>query len=214
MTHFLESAELYQAFQKAGGFFGARVKAFRDYLDFGGVRRVFDIGCGPGHIVEYIPKGIEYVGFDTEQRYIDFANRRFGARGRFLAREFDRSAADEFGRPDLVLMNGVLHHMNDASARQVIGNAAAALEPGGVFFTLDGCFRKGQNPISRYLLEHDRGKFVRTAPEYRELVEGAFRGAQVHVRDDLSWVPYTFAIVHARNTPRYTDARGHACSGR
>jgi len=199
MRHLLEAAELYQAFQKAGGFFGARVKAFADYLDFGGVRRVFDIGCGPGHIVEYIPEGIEYVGFDTDSGYIEFANRRFGARGRFVAREFDGTATGEFGRPDVVLMNGVLHHMDDACARQALANAAAALRSDGVLFTLDGCFQEGQNPISRYLLEHDRGKFVRTAPAYRALVETAFPEPQVHVREDLSWVPYTFAIVHARS---------------
>lgn len=200
MSHFLDTAALYHAFQRAGGFFGARVRAFRDYLDFGDVRRVFDIGCGPGHIVEHIPRGIEYVGFDTDAGYIDFANRRFRNRGRFVARHFDRSAADEFGQTDLVLMNGVLHHMDDATVRDVVEAAAFVLRPEGVLFTLDGCFEEGQNPVSRYLLEHDRGKFVRTAREYRDLVATAFPSPQVHVRRDLSWAPYTFAIVHARST--------------
>jgi|KBSMisStandDraft_5_1062788.scaffolds.fasta_scaffold76219_3 SAM-dependent methyltransferase len=199
MSHLLETAELYHAFQRLGGFFGARVKAFRDYLDFGGVRRIFDIGCGPGHIVEHVPEGIEYVGFDTDAGYIEFANRRFGRRGTFVAREFDRTAAQAYGRPDLILMNGVLHHMDDALVRTVVGDAAAVLSQGGVFFSLDGCYREGQNPVGRFLLDHDRGRFVRTAPEYRALVASAFPHPEVHVRDDLSWAPYTFAIVHARN---------------
>jgi SAM-dependent methyltransferase len=200
VSHFLEVAQLYHLFQRMGGFFGARVKAFGDYLDFTGVERIFDIGCGPGHIVEHIPPGIEYVGFDTEARYIDFATRRFGARGRFIAGEFGADAAARFGTPDLVLMNGVLHHMDDATARGVLASAAAVLRPEGVFFSLDGCYEDGQNPVSRYLLEHDRGRFVRTAPQYEGLVASAFPQPRVHVRSDLSWAPYTFAIVHARNT--------------
>jgi SAM-dependent methyltransferase len=200
LTNFLEVAQLYHLFQRMGGFFGARVKAFRDYLDFNGVRRVFDIGCGPGHIVEHIPRGIEYVGFDTDAGYIDFASRRFGTRGRFVAAEFGADAAHRFGQPDLILMNGVLHHMDDAAARAVLAHAASALPPEGVFFSLDGCFENGQSPVARFLLEHDRGRFVRTAPQYEGLVASAFPRPQVHVRSDLSWAPYTFAIVHARNT--------------
>ena len=194
MRQILTHPEVYQTYQRAGGFFGARLKAFRDYVDFSRVRRVFDIGCGPGHIVQYIPDGIDYVGFDTATRYIDYANTRWRGRGRFVSRPFDRTAADEFGKPDLILMNGVLHHMDDATAAAVLADAAAALGDDGVYFALDGCYRDGQSPISRYLLDKDRGEHVRQAAEYQALVAGAFRKADVFVRDDLSWVPYTFAI--------------------
>jgi SAM-dependent methyltransferase len=202
MKHFLEIAELYQAYQKMGGFFGARLKAFNDYLDFSKVRRVFDIGCGPGHISQYIPPHIEYIGFDTEPMYIDFANRRFGKRGKFVTRLFDKSAVEDYGRPDMILMNGVLHHMDDASVLAVAASAAESLTENGVFFTLDGCFAPGQNPISHYLLAHDRGEHVRDAPAYRDLVASAFSETKLFVRDDLSWVPYTFAILHATKPSR------------
>lgn len=202
LRHLLERAELYQTSQKLGGFFGARLKAFRDYVDFTHVRRVFDIGCGPGHIALHIPSNIEYVGFDTNRAYIAYANRQFGKRGRFVARTFDRFAGDEFGSPDLILMNGVLHHMDDETARGVVASAASVLPGHGVFFSLDGCFEPNQNPVSRFLLTHDRGEFVRSAVAYRDLVATAFPAPDVFVRDDLSWVPYTFAIVLARNRAR------------
>ena len=194
MRQVLTHPEIYQAYQRLGGFFGARLTAFRDYVDFSGVERVFDIGCGPGHIVQYIPKGIDYIGFDTATRYIDYANSRWRGRGQFVTRQFDRSAVETFGKPDLILMNGVLHHMDDATAADVVETAAAALGHKGIYFALDGCYRDGQNPVSRYLLDHDRGEYVRTADGYRAIVEKAFPKTDVFVRDDLSWVPYTFAI--------------------
>lgn len=200
MKHLLEIADVYHACQIMGGFFNARLKAFRDYLDFSGVHRIFDIGCGPGHIIKHIPERIDYIGFDIDHRYIESANRRFSSRGRFVVRPFDRSAADDYGQPDLILMNGVLHHMDDTYAHNIVQNVAAVLPEHGVFFALDGCYKASQNPISHYLLKDDRGKFVRTAPEYQGLVAATFPQTEVFVRDDLSWIPYTFAITRARKT--------------
>lgn len=194
MRQILTHPEVYQLYQVAGGFFGARLKAFRDYIDFTGVQRVFDIGCGPGHIVQYVPSNVEYIGFDTAERYIEYANQKWQSRGRFVTRPFDRTAAEEFGTPDLILMNGVLHHMDDATAANVVDDAASILSDKGVFFALDGCFKPGQHPVSRYLLEKDRGEYVREAEGYAAIVKRAFPKTNVHVRDDMSWVPYTFAI--------------------
>ncbi|SEC60859.1 Methyltransferase domain-containing protein [Rhizobiales bacterium GAS191] len=197
MTHILESPYLYQAFQALGGFYGARIKAFDSYLDVSNVKRIFDIGCGPGHFIRHIPDSAEYVGFDVDPRYIEFANRHFGERGKFVVRLFDRSATDDYGQPDLILMNGVLHHLDEKSARTVIQDSAAILPQHGVFFALDACHRIGQHPISRYLIDNDRGTFVRDEQGYRDLAKSAFPEVDVFVREDLSWVPYTFAITRA-----------------
>lgn len=97
-------------------------------------------------------------------------------------------------------MNGVLHHMDDVCARTTVENVAAVLPEHGVFFALDGCYKDNQNPISHYLLKNDRGKFVRTASQYQTIVNTAFPLTEVFVRDDLSWVPYTFAITRAQKT--------------
>ena len=34
--------------------------------------KILDIGCGPGDILEYLPR-VEYLGFDMNQRYIEKA---------------------------------------------------------------------------------------------------------------------------------------------
>ena len=47
MKAILSHPALYQAYQNAGGFFGARIKAIADYLTLRPGMRVIDIGCGP-----------------------------------------------------------------------------------------------------------------------------------------------------------------------
>lgn len=200
MKKLLEFPQVYQAYQCLGGFFTARLQAFQEYLDFAGIHRVFDIGCGPGHVVKYLPKEVDYVGFDTDARYIKFANQKFGNYGRFINRPFDRSVADIYGQPDLILMNGVLHHLDDPTARIIIEDSAAVLSKYGVFFAIDGCYSPGQSFLSRFLLDQDRGNFVRTKAEYQSLAATAFPRVDMYVRDNLSWAPYTFAITKAYKT--------------
>ncbi|HWN71886.1 MAG TPA: class I SAM-dependent methyltransferase [Haliangium sp.] len=198
MKHLLKHPAIYQLYQELGGFFAARVRAIRDYLELAPGARVIDIGCGPGHIVRHLPTGIDYVGLDIDRPSIEYANRRFSERGRFEVRFFDQGAAAELGPADVVMMNGVMHHIGDADLKATLGCVRAALKPGATLFTLDGCYAPGQSRIDKWLLDHDRGVHVRDAAGYRALLEDSFDQVDLHVRDDYSRLPYTFAIGVAR----------------
>jgi len=194
MKHVLEMPALYQCYQELGGFFGARVTAIRDYLEFKPDARVIDIGCGPGYIVRHLPETIDYVGLDIDAPSIAFARTRFGARARFEARYFDADAARELGPADVVMMNGVMHHIGDDDLVATLRHVRSALNPGGVLFTLDGCYAPGQGRLEKWLLDNDRGEHVRRADEYHRLLQAAFPDVAMHVRNKLSRLPYTFAI--------------------
>jgi SAM-dependent methyltransferase len=198
MRQLLKHPAIYQLYQELGGFFGARVKAIRQYLEIAPGARIIDIGCGPGHIVRHLPAGIDYVGLDIDQPSIDYAAARFGDRGRFLRRFFDDAAVGELGPADIVMMNGVMHHIGDADLATTLDHVREVLKPGGVLFTLDGAYRPAQSRIDKWLLDNDRGVHIRDANGYQMLLERAFGTAEMHVRDDLSRVPYTFAIGIAR----------------
>lgn len=198
MKQVLKHPAIYQLYQELGGFFGARVKAIRDYLPIPKGARVIDIGCGPGHIVRHLPRGIDYLGLDIDAPSIAYARRHFGDRGRFDTRFFDAAAVEELGPVDVVMMNGVMHHIGDADLAATLGHVKAALRPGGALFTLDGAYRPGQSRIDKWLLDNDRGVHVRDAAGYRRLLEDAFGPVEMHVRADLSRLPYTFAIGVAR----------------
>ena len=190
----LQSPVLYQTFQQAGGFFGARVKAINDYVTLRPDMRIIDIGCGPGHILRHLPDNINYVGFDIDQSYIDHAKKIFGNRGKFLCRYFDAAAAQELAGVDLVMMNGVLHHISDAELQTTLANIRDVLKDDGVLFTLDGCYREGQSRFAKWMLDNDRGEYVRTEDGYRTILSRTFGGVQMTIREDYARVPYTFVI--------------------
>ena len=190
----LQSPVLYQTFQQAGGFFGARVKAINDYVTLRPDMRIIDIGCGPGHILRHLPDNINYVGFDIDQSYIDHAEKIFGNRGKFLCRYFDAAAAQELAGVDLVMMNGVLHHISDAELQTTLANIRDVLKDDGVLFTLDGCYREGQSRFAKWMLDNDRGEYVRTEDGYRTILSRTFGGVQMTIREDYARVPYTFVI--------------------
>jgi SAM-dependent methyltransferase len=198
MRSVLEHPLVYQSFQQLGGYFGARSKAMRAFLPIPPGSRVGDIGCGPGFIVELLPADVSYTGFDTDARYIAYATRRFGARGRFFHRPFDASAARDHGPFDIVMMNGLLHHLDDEEVHRTLAAVRPALAPGGRLFTLDGCYVEGQSAAARFLLEKDRGRHVRTEAGYRELLARHFRSLEVHVDHQLSWMPCSWVAMVGR----------------
>jgi SAM-dependent methyltransferase len=160
-------------------------------------QRVLDIGCGPADILAYLPDGIDYFGYDLEERYIAYAKRRFGKRGSFEVRCVSPDAADENGKFDTVISIGVLHHLTDIQADAVFASALKLLQPGGRIVTCDGAYVKGQNPIARLLLALDRGRHVRPAGDYLTIARRHFPQATATILHDLLAIPYTHCIIEA-----------------
>jgi SAM-dependent methyltransferase len=172
-----------------------RERIVRQYLRPESGGRVLDLGCGPGNILDYLPP-CDYVGVDSEEKYIREARQRYGSRAEFrlgLAEEVDLPEASF----DLVFAFGLLHHLTDEQALGVLKVARRVLKPGGRFFTLDGCFEPGQALLARLLLKMDRGRHVRTQPAYLDLAGQVFGRVTSEVVHDLLRVPYTLLMVNS-----------------
>jgi SAM-dependent methyltransferase len=157
--------------------------------------RLLDIGCGPADMLEFLPN-VEYVGFDANSRYVSAAQKRWGASGTFVHRTIEfNCSADRFTDFDLVIAFGVLHHLDDQQALALTSLAHAALRIGGRLITLDGCCRDRISPIARFLLKHDRGKFIRKEPEYLELVRNNFHDLKVSYDVGPLRVPYSAVVL-------------------
>lgn len=154
---------------------------------------VLDIGCGPGDILEYLPD-VDYTGFDINGEYIEAAIRRFGNRGKFICADVN-DIVKEKKTYDIVLANGILHHLPDKEASRLMRLARSCLTPGGRFVSLDGCYKDGQSAIGRYLLQNDRGKYVRLQQGYKDLAKDVFSIVDTYIYDDLLRIPYVHIIM-------------------
>jgi 2-polyprenyl-3-methyl-5-hydroxy-6-metoxy-1,4-benzoquinol methylase len=189
---------VYQQFQTAAGFFRARLKAIAAYLPMQGGEKIVDIGCGPGFMAKHLPSKVSYLGFDIDDTYISYARTHFGDKGRFFCQLFDAEAARQHGPVDIVMMNGVLHHLTDDEVHDILRVVSSGLSPRGRLFTLDGCFSDDQSSVARFLLKSDRGQYVRTRKEYESLMTSHFNTVEVHIENAWARVPYTFIIMVGR----------------
>lgn len=160
-----------------------------DYVQSKPGDHILEIGCGPGSIVPYLPES-EYVGFDASPAYIKKAQRRF-PKLKFICQRVSQYSFSQPSYFDVVLALGIVHHLDDSEARQLFQIAHEALKPGGKLVTMDGVYCEGQSSAARFFLDRDRGRFIRTEAQYRELAAGVFHIVKSSIRHDLLRIPYT-----------------------
>ncbi len=141
--------------------------------DMGSVRRVLDVGCGPGTSAPHFADA-DYVGIDLNPRYIEDAKRRHG-------RDFRVADATEFSVPegerfDFILINSFLHHIPDDPIRRLLGNLSHALAPGGHIHIMELVLPPRRN-MGRLLARLDRGDYARPLERWRELLGEHFETA-------------------------------------
>lgn len=169
-----------------------------DVVGIQGGERLLDLGCGPGHIVPWLPD-VDYHGLDIDPNYIAEGRSRFGGRAHFYCRRIEADAAKDLGLFDVVVATGVLHHLDDQTAAKLFACAASALRPGGYLVTCDGVKSERANPLANLLVSLDRGQHVRVRQEYLTLASQTFANVDISVRHDLSRVPYVHCVMRCKS---------------
>ena len=185
----LSSPWVYDVFQDIMGAKKVRMDLVHQHILAKEGFRILDIGCGTARILDYLPE-VEYYGFDPSQRYIDEAVQRYGSRGKFHCSMLEQAKVSDLGPFDVVIATGLLHHLDDKQAIQLLNLAQSALKPGGRLVTNDPCNDTVQNPISRFLVNRDRGQNVRTPSDYSTLAKSVFPSTSAHVKH-WALIPYT-----------------------
>lgn len=187
---------IYSLFQSLMGAHKARQNFVANFVKpFPGMK-VLDIGCGPADILAYLPTD-DYWGFDISESYIRQAGARFGDRGTFHCKHLQMADLEGLPLFDVVLAIGLLHHLDDAVAIEVMRLASQALRPGGRLLTIDPCLDSSQNLISRFLVRNDRGRNVRNEAGYDALARTVFESPRVVVRHQ-AWIPYTHCFMECQ----------------
>jgi cyclopropane fatty-acyl-phospholipid synthase-like methyltransferase len=201
----LSSAAVYQGLQDLLGGRRFQRRLVREHVQPAPGMRLLDIGCGTAAILEHVPDGVAYHGFDLSERYVAAARRRWGERGHFWQASVEDAPRLAGGRFERALAVGVLHHLDDDGARHLAAMAAAALTADGALVTYDPAITGATSRAARFLIDRDRGQNVRKPDEYAALLRTAFAEVTVvpvahHLR-----IPYTGCIITARQ-PRAPGA--------
>ena len=195
----LKSPIVYTSYQKLVGGYRARRKFVEDYLDLNPNQSLLDFGCGPGDILEFLPE-VDYTGIDIDPIYIEKAKAKYGHRGEFICSKLEELDLPSGKAYDYVIATGVLHHMDDQECLSFIKWAKSILKPKGKLLTLDGCYIPNQNKISKFLIDKDRGNFVRSVDAYIALMSSQFDTVNQTIEESYFHIPYTLLIMSGESS--------------
>ena len=202
LKKFLAFSRLYDLMGNLVGGNNARKWLATNVWNVKGGETIIDIGCEPGSILEYLPQNISYWGVDISENYIRSARRRFAGRGTFFlgtARDFLKHDDSHLTSADLVLCNGLLHHLSDDEAIEVLKLSKQLMKPSGRLICLEGTFLARQTRLSRWIVSTDRGRHVRSEQEWKNLIAQVFDSCSTSILTGLLRIPYTHIIIECSN---------------
>jgi ubiquinone/menaquinone biosynthesis C-methylase UbiE len=134
--------------------------------------RVLDCGCGTGiYARHFSQKG--YVGIDVSEEYLQRA-RNCNPGYFFTKMDATNLAFDAFSF-DAVITSGVIHHLGDEHAKQVLFEIRRVLKPTGLFLLWEDIPTRSRFNLMGMAVHHfDLGGFIRSSSQYVALLEGFF----------------------------------------
>jgi SAM-dependent methyltransferase len=182
----LERSLVYRAVQAP--LVAQKLRPLREHGELSTVRRVLDVGCGPGTNAPMFAAQ-EYVGVDINPRYVEDARRRYG-RDFLVADASDLGGRVEPGF-DLILVNSLLHHLPDDAAVRTLAGLDRLLADDGHIHVIDLVLPSSLG-VARALARADRGSYARPLEEWRAIFESAFEPVvfepfQMGLRPLLVW---------------------------
>lgn len=139
--------------------------------DVAGIRRVLDVGCGPGTNTHHFAHA-DYVGIDINPRYIEAARRRTGRK--FIAADATTYEVDASERFDFIFLNSFLHHVDTPAVRRILAHLATLLSDDGAIHILDLILPEHPS-IALTLAKLDRGDFPRPLAGWKQLFEEPYQ---------------------------------------
>ena len=155
-----------------------------------------DLGCGTAEVLERLPKHISYLGVDSNPHYIQFAKHKYQHRTNttFVCANWDDvdwHAIIEHKTVQVVSLLGLLHHLQDEDAQNVLRLSHDIVSEDGFIITLDGCQELHAPKLERFFYWIDRGQHIRNSARLAKLFPVA---PDISLYSDWLRVPYCYAV--------------------
>jgi len=165
--------------QLIGGSKDKQALALSRYM---GQQNILEIGCSVGNIADAFRSlpSISYTGIDIDGNAIAAAQRRFfGTTFRFLEESVEKHAQSG-SRYDYILVAGMLHHVDDVTAIEILCKTRLLSMQGGTILIYDPDTPTLSDPSYMHLFyKLEQGKFMRSHTESEALIQRA----GLHIRD-------------------------------
>jgi len=171
---------LWLLFQRLIG--GSKDKQALALSRYAGQRSILEIGCSVGNIADAFRslQGISYTGIDIDGKAIRVAQQRFlGLEFRFL-KESVEEHAQSGSRYDYILVAGMLHHVDDATAIDILRSTRSLSSSGGTVLIYDpDTLMSSDSALVHWYYKLEQGKFRRSHTENEALIQSS----GLHIRD-------------------------------
>ena len=148
-------------------FAGRKLEPIAAHNDLKSIRRVLDVGCGPGTNAPIFAH-TDYLGVDLNPKYIEDARKQH--RLKFEVADVRQPETLPVGSGfDFILVNSLLHHIDLASTRTLLGSLPALLSSDGHVHIVEMCMPVERLNLCRVLANADRGNYYRPVEDWKEI---------------------------------------------
>lgn len=135
-------------------------------------KHILEVGCSTGNIATaFLKHEVDYIGLDIDGAAIDFAKRKFIHKKNFsfVCNELQKQAFNKAF--DFIIFSGVLHHVNDATATDMLEYSCQLRSPEGIVVVSDPIAqRPNDSALAKLYGKMERGKYVRSMDELSGLL--------------------------------------------
>ena len=183
---FLEQPIVYGTWQKPCA--DAKIRPVLENNDLKKVRRVLDVGCGPGTNTGYFLH-TNYLGVDINPDYIEVARRKH--RKEFMVADVTKMTLETTEAFDFILVNSFFHHIPDEAVLRILRSIAGLLSEDGAIHVLDLTLPE-EPSVARWMAKMDRGNYPRPLNTLRSLIADVFeieieQPYPVHLAGMICW---------------------------
>jgi trans-aconitate methyltransferase len=137
-----------------------------------GVRRVLDVGCGPGTNASHFAH-TDYLGMDINPEYIESARQR-NSTGKFMVQDVTTFSATPDERFDSILVNSLLHHIPTPEVERLLSHLATLLSDDGAIHIIEVVLPPNVG-APWALAKLDRGDYPRPFEEWQRIFAKYFQ---------------------------------------